>query len=145
MVEVAHQGRPRLLAGHLARRTPHVDVDNIGPQVGGDPRALGHPAGLAARELYHPAVQLCDPDVRIARRVDRGSGVRSPPSRKPPARPSASASVRNGRSVIPDMGASMTPRADADRCEPMSRGWWVKVLRCPFIRQTMSLPFSCAD
>ena len=51
MVEIAHQRRTGLAAGHVARRTTHVDIDDVGAGGFGDPRALGHPVSLAAREL----------------------------------------------------------------------------------------------
>ncbi len=52
MVEIAHQGRARQLARHLARRAAHIDVDDVGAQLLGRPRALPHPARLAADKLY---------------------------------------------------------------------------------------------
>ena len=53
MVEIAHQRRTGLAAGHVARGTAHVDVDDVGAGGLGDPRALRHPVRLAARELNH--------------------------------------------------------------------------------------------
>ena len=50
--EVAHQGRARLLAGHLAGRAAHVDVDDVGAQISRHARPFCHPARLAARQLY---------------------------------------------------------------------------------------------
>ena len=37
----------------MPRRTTHVDIDNIGARGFGDPRALRHPSGFAARQLHH--------------------------------------------------------------------------------------------
>ncbi len=51
MIEIAHQRRARLPAGHLPRRTAHVDVDDRGAGGFGDARALRHPARFAAGEL----------------------------------------------------------------------------------------------
>ncbi len=51
MVEIAHQRRTGLAAGHVPRRTAHVDVDDVGAGGFRNPRAFRHPAGLAAREL----------------------------------------------------------------------------------------------
>ena len=50
--EIAHQGRARLLAGHLAGRAAHVDVDDVGAQISRHARPFRHPARLAARQLY---------------------------------------------------------------------------------------------
>ena len=43
VVEIAHQRRAGLAAGHVARRTAHVDIDDVGAGGFGDPRALRHP------------------------------------------------------------------------------------------------------
>ncbi len=51
MVEVAHQGRAGLAAGHGLGRAAHVDVDHVGAVGLGEPRALRHPARVAAGEL----------------------------------------------------------------------------------------------
>ncbi len=51
MVEIAHQRGARLPAGHLPRRTAHVDVDDGGAAGLRDARALPHPARLATRQL----------------------------------------------------------------------------------------------
>ena len=52
-IEIAHQRRPTGLARHFARRTAHVDVDDLGAQIDSDPRAFRHPLRLAAGELHH--------------------------------------------------------------------------------------------
>ena len=52
MVEIAHQRRAGLPAGHVPRRATHVDVDDGGAGLLGDARALRHPARLAAGELH---------------------------------------------------------------------------------------------
>ncbi len=52
MVEIAHQRRAGLPAGHVARRATHIDVDNGGAGILGDASAFRHPAGLAAGELH---------------------------------------------------------------------------------------------
>ncbi len=52
MVEIAHQGGTGLAAGHMPRRTAHVDVDDVGAGRFRDPRAFGHPVALAAGELH---------------------------------------------------------------------------------------------
>ena len=51
VIEIAHQRRAGLAAGHVARRTAHVDIDDFGAGGFGNPRAFRHPADLAAREL----------------------------------------------------------------------------------------------
>ena len=51
VVEIAHQRRTGLAAGHVARGTAHIDIDDFGAGGFGDPRAFRHPDGLAAREL----------------------------------------------------------------------------------------------
>ena len=53
MVEIAHQRRAGLAAGHVTRGATHIDVDDVGAGGFRDPRALGHPVRLAARELHH--------------------------------------------------------------------------------------------
>jgi hypothetical protein len=53
MIEIAHQCRTRLAAGHMPRRATHVDVDDRGTIAFGDARAFRHPARLAAGELHH--------------------------------------------------------------------------------------------
>ena len=52
MIEIAHQRRAGLAAGHMARRAAHIDVDDVGAGGFGDPGALRHPVRLAARELH---------------------------------------------------------------------------------------------
>ena len=52
VIEIAHQRRTGLAAGHVARRTAHVDIDDVGAGGFGDPRALRHPVRLAAGELH---------------------------------------------------------------------------------------------
>ena len=51
VVEVAHQRRAGLAAGHGLGRTAHVDVDGVGPVRHGDAGGLGHGLGGAAGEL----------------------------------------------------------------------------------------------
>jgi hypothetical protein len=51
VIKVAHQCGAGLTAGHVAGRTAHIDIDDVGARGFGDPRALRHPAGFAAREL----------------------------------------------------------------------------------------------
>src|SRR5258708_6309782 len=51
VIEIAHQCRAGLAAGHMPRRTAHVDIDDVGAGGLGDPRAFRHPPDLAAREL----------------------------------------------------------------------------------------------
>ena len=51
MIEVAHQRRAGLAAGHLSRRAAHIDVDDVGARRVGEARARLHPARLAAGEL----------------------------------------------------------------------------------------------
>ena len=53
MVEVAHQRRAGLAAGHVPRRAAHIDIDDVGASVGGDRGAFRHPARLAAGDLHH--------------------------------------------------------------------------------------------
>src|SRR5258708_26667605 len=50
-IEIAHQCRAALAAGHMPRRTAHVDIYDVGAGGLGDPRAFRHPPDLAAREL----------------------------------------------------------------------------------------------
>ena len=52
VIEVAHQRRARLAAGHVPGRAAHVDVDDVGAGALGDARAFRHPARLAAGELH---------------------------------------------------------------------------------------------
>jgi hypothetical protein len=52
MIEIAHQRRSRLAAGDMARRTTHVDVDDVGAGGFSDPRSFAHEARLAAGELH---------------------------------------------------------------------------------------------
>ena len=52
MIEVAHQGRARLFAGHLSRRATHIDVDDIGTIGRRHTGALGHPVGFTAGKLH---------------------------------------------------------------------------------------------
>ena len=51
VIEIAHQRAARELAGHLARRAAHVDVDDVGAHPLDDARAFRHPVGFAADEL----------------------------------------------------------------------------------------------
>ena len=53
VIEIAHQRRAGLAAGHMTCRATHVDVDDVGAGGFRDPRALRHPLGLAAGELNH--------------------------------------------------------------------------------------------
>ena len=57
MVEIAHQCRARLAAGHLASRTAHVDIDDRGAAGLGNACAFAHPARLAPGELHHMNVE----------------------------------------------------------------------------------------
>ena len=52
VIEIAHQCRSRLAAGDMPGRTAHIDVDDIGPGVLGDLRALAHPACFATGNLH---------------------------------------------------------------------------------------------
>jgi hypothetical protein len=47
MIEIAHQCRAGLAAGDMARRTAHVDVDDVGAGGFRNARALRHPMRLA--------------------------------------------------------------------------------------------------
>ena len=51
VIEIAHQRRTGLAAGHMTGRTTHIDIDDVGAGGFRDLRALGHPMRLAAREL----------------------------------------------------------------------------------------------
>ena len=51
VIEIAHQRRARELAGHLARRAAHVDVDDVGAEPLGDARAFRHPVRLRGRRV----------------------------------------------------------------------------------------------
>ena len=53
MVEIAHQGRTRLRAGHMTGRAAHVDVDHRSAVGFSNAGTLGHPARFAAGELDH--------------------------------------------------------------------------------------------
>ena len=53
VVEVAHQRRAGIAAGHLLGRAAHVDVDDVGALARRDARGLGHVVGLAAGKLHH--------------------------------------------------------------------------------------------
>ena len=57
MVEIAHQRGARLPAGHVPRRTAHIDVDDGSAAGLGDTRGLPHPARLAAGQLHHVCAQ----------------------------------------------------------------------------------------
>ena len=46
-------GPPRMTAGDMARRTAHIDIDNVGAGRFGNPCTLGHPMRLTTRELNH--------------------------------------------------------------------------------------------
>jgi len=51
VIEIAHQRRTGLAAGHVAGGATHIDIDDFGPTGFGDTRAFRHPFGLATREL----------------------------------------------------------------------------------------------
>ncbi len=109
VVEVAHQRRTGIAAGHLARGAAHVDVDDVGAGVGRGARALRHPAGFAPGELddVRPGAGPLRPHHRAACR--RAPAGRWPPSpTRPCPRPTPRASSRNGRSEMPDIGARKT-------------------------------------
>jgi hypothetical protein len=53
VIKIAHQRRSGLAARHMARRTPHIDIDDFGSSRFGDAGAFGHPPDLAAGELNH--------------------------------------------------------------------------------------------
>ena len=64
VVEVAHQRRAGIAAGHLLGRAAHVDVDDVGALARGDARGLGHVARLAAGKLHHMDRQAGMADAR---------------------------------------------------------------------------------
>ena len=65
VVEIAHQRRSGIAAGHLLRGTAHVDVDDVGALAFRDPRRFGHMGSLAPGQLDHVDRQagMTDPQV----------------------------------------------------------------------------------
>ena len=57
VIEIAHQRRAGQALGHLAGRTAHIDVDNVGSGISGNFGALGHPVRLAPGQLDHAGCQ----------------------------------------------------------------------------------------
>ena len=100
VIEVAHQRRAGLAAGHMARRAAHVDIDDVGACGFGDPGAFCHPMRLRNRRA-EPRGGRCRrrrAHVDIARGPLR-RGLGSPSSRiRPALRPSRAARRRNGAS-----------------------------------------------
>ena len=125
MIEVAHQRRARQPARDLLRRAAHVDVD--------DPRALPRapaarprPSAPASRPASCTAVRASPRPSSARARRRRASPGPSPlatiSDTTRPA-PKRSASARNGRSVIPAIGArktgaSVTMRFNASDIRP---------------------------
>ena len=68
MVEIAHERRARIAAGHAPGRATHVDVDDVGAARRGDPRALPHPVRLASGELdrVERKPDACGPELCFA-------------------------------------------------------------------------------
>ena len=58
MIEIAHQSRAGKPTGHLAGRTPHVDVDHLGAEILGNARAFRHPSGFASGKLDDEWIKL---------------------------------------------------------------------------------------
>ncbi len=109
VVEIAHQRRARLPAGHVPRRATHVDVDDGRAGSFGDARALRHPARLAARELHDVNASAlpfgAQARVGAAFAASASLAVISETTRPAPSR---ATSRRNGASVTPDIGAKIT-------------------------------------
>ena len=109
VIEIAHQRRAGLAAGHVPRRTTHVDVDDVGASRFGDPRRLPPSSALRSRQVVRRAVRGPAPS---ARSIARGSAsarswlaVISETTRPAPIRATRR---RTGASVTPDIGARMT-------------------------------------
>src|SRR3569833_2390187 len=58
MVEIAHERAAGELAGHLARGTAHVDIDDVGAALLGNACAFRHPAHFTSGELYDEGAQF---------------------------------------------------------------------------------------
>ena len=69
MIEIAHQRRAGLLAGHVLGRAAHVDVDDVGAGAFRDARALRHPVRLAAGELHDVEPQPLAVEPALLRRA----------------------------------------------------------------------------
>ena len=100
MIEIAHQRRAGLAAGDVPRRAAHVDVDDVGAGGFRDPRPLGHPVRLAARELDHMGADAgrlaAQPGHRLAlREVIAGGHFGNDEARSEAGRESAEGSVGN--------------------------------------------------
>ena len=127
MVEIAHQRRAGLAAGHCWAGQPMLMSMMSAPARFGDARALRHPVRLAAGELDD-----VDAD---ALAFDPQRCVVAPSARSPLAvisettrpAPSRAARRRNGASVMPDIGREKHPvrqreRADASGAMAKCRG-----------------------
>jgi hypothetical protein len=75
MIEIAHQGGAGQALGHLPGRTPHIDIDDIGPGIDGNAGALRHPVCLAPGQLDHTGLQRCV-ERRLAHHIDPAAGQR---------------------------------------------------------------------
>ena len=58
VIEITHERTARELTRHLARRAPHVDIDDLGAEPFGQARALGHPSSVTANKLYDEGGQV---------------------------------------------------------------------------------------
>ena len=94
---------------HVAGRTTHIDIDDLGAGAFGDPRTFRHPACLAARELNDMRAYSgrLAPQPRHWAAIFTRSSLAVISETTNPA-PRAAVKRRKGASVTPDIGARMT-------------------------------------
>ena len=62
MIQIAHQGRPRIASCHSLSRTPHIDIDQSGSSRFSKARCFRHPMGFTTCNLHDVlinAASLC--------------------------------------------------------------------------------------
>jgi hypothetical protein len=109
MCFVAHQRRPGMPVDHLFHRATEIYVDYARPAVGVELSRLSHDARLAAGQLHgHGLLVGAVFGIVIDWRVSRiiaSLAIISDTTRPAPSRLT---SLRNGKSLTPDIGARMT-------------------------------------
>ena len=62
MIEIAHERRTGIAAGHLLGRTAHIDVDDVGALARCNARRFRHVSSLAPGKLHDVNIEAGMPD-----------------------------------------------------------------------------------
>ena len=140
VIEVAHQGRARLLAGHLARRAAHVDVDDVGAQSLAPcarPSAIqraSQPASCMTKGARFAANCAVARAVALADQVLAGHHLGDDQAGAQAMRQAAERQVGDARHRRQQHVAAQRVPTDAD-WRRQSRSARQNLRSCPFIRQ----------